>query len=311
MRGKGLECLRRTGGGVQHHSARAHLDSRDIPCIVVLTVALAACGDKGHPEPLEDYLESCGAADAGCSQGSQAEGRSEIPYECITEEQAADFDKPLTSVIEAFENDTFFPDSTRPISGTAALKTLGQIPFTFACLETEAGERFDLLGGNSTDEAGGLRIDPVGHDAFKPTMIQKVRRSDLELPAIPVVATEEWDDIFDDLSIRPKKNKGQVLVEVAFVPAPGARYRQSMIEIRSAAAEAVAYRVGGEWTTEATETGGDGLALLVNVTAEDGLGLLLPWSYVNHARGNFPEEGHESMYAIKGGITYLAFQPTL
>jgi hypothetical protein len=230
----------------------------------------------------------------------------------MSDEQAAKYDNPLVSVIEAFDSDEFIPENTRPISGTAQLKTLGQAPFTFACLTTEAGERFELLGGNSTDEAGGLRIDPVGHDAFYPTMIQKVRRANWELPAIPVVGKEEFETIFSTLDIRPKKRRGQVLVEVAYVPAVGARYRIPDIEIRSAAAEAIAYRIGSEWTTDATRTSGEGLALLINVAAGNELGVLLNWHYVNHAYEDPPVElGPESLYSVNGAITYLAFSPRM
>lgn len=273
-----------------------------------LVIGLSGCGDKPHPAPVADYLSSCDMADAGCKPAS--EKRTTIPYECMTDEQAADFNNPLVSTIQAFEDDTFFPDRTRAISGGASLETLGQLPYTYACLDTQAGDLFELLGGNSTSETGGLRIDPVDNKAFHSTMIQKVRRANLEIPAIPVVAKEEWNKMFSTLDIAPKRNKGQVLVEVAFVPAAGARYRVPNIELRCEAAEAIAYRVDGKWTTDATQTSGDGLALLINVNSADELGLLVDWHYLNHAFDNpTAEVGPERVYAISGGITYLAFQP--
>lgn len=275
--------------------------------IVAFALGCVGCSDHSHPAALEDHLASCDGVDAGCADGTPP--RAAVSYECMSEERAAEFDNPLVSVIEAFENDEFFPYNTKPISGAARLMTLGELPFSFACLSTEAGHRFELRGGNSrSGDDGGLRIDPVGHDAFKPTLIQKVVRTDVEIPAIPVVATEDFDRIFASLGIRPRKNRGQIVVEVV-QPMAGVAYRIPNVEIRCAAAEAIAYRTDGEWTTELDRTGGDGLALLINVPADEDLGALVDWSYINHAFADARVDELERVYAIQGGITYLSFFP--
>jgi hypothetical protein len=197
------------------------------------------------------------------------------------------------------------------VGGAARLLTLGRLPLTWACTEAEAGATFELLGGLADDaDGGGVRIDPLDHDEFYPTMIQRMDRAGRSYMVIPVFGTNEIDGIFADLDVAMDPNKGQVLMEAVYVPSAGERHRLSGIEFESGAAETVAYRTAEGWSTDVNETSLDGLALLINVNSADNLGLSVDWHYTDHSKSE-PEaiKGEAKLYSISGGVTYLAMTP--
>lgn len=283
------------------------------------TGLVTGCGDPGHPDLLGDYHETPCKRDAGVDAGgcgprltAPSGGGPIIEFSCLSDEQLEEYDDPLISTVQAFQDDTFYPHLTKPIGGPSAIKTLGRESFSWACTSAEASEPFELLGGSTaTEDGGSLRVDPVGHDEFYPTMVRVRRASSSSLPAIPVVGSNELEQIFSTLDVELNPKKGQVLVEVARVEfSADERIRVPGVRISSAGAEAVAYRVGGEWTTDADATTETGLALLINVNSGEDLGIQVDWNYT---MTNDPEavDHKEKVYSITGGITYVALSPPL
>jgi hypothetical protein len=107
---------------------RQHLSSAlPLPTLALLAATLLACGGAEHPELLGDSNDSvnpnaddspaCREVDAGSCDDTPSAPRPANPeFHCLTEEQTADFDDPLSSVVEAFDTDLF----TRGRRGAAA-----------------------------------------------------------------------------------------------------------------------------------------------------------------------------------------------
>lgn len=279
-----------------------------------LLLVSAACGSGNeHPELIGDFQtanDGC-QADAGgdCSVQGAASQPAAASHECMSEQQASEYDDPLTSVVEAFETDSFYPQNTKPVTGEVLLRTLGRLPRTWACTTTEAGAPFELYGGDEDGEGGGLRIDPVDHEEFYPTMLQKIQRAGRSYSVVPVVGKDELDGIFADLDVARDPEKGQILVEFAIVTSLGERHRVDGIRLQSGGAGAVAYRDRDTWSTEVDRTTVDGLALLVNVNSADDFGLRIDAHYEDVDTPDATAQPLEDLYSITGGITYLAVTP--
>lgn len=273
-------------------------------------LVLGCAGEDGHAPFIGDQViePSCDAGDCG---GGKL-GPPERSLECLPEDVAKDFGHPLSGTVERFDSDYFHPLETAAVDGAYELKALGAPTNSLACATGTSGQAFELFGG--TEKEGGLGpllITPKGHEAFWPTMIHRAPTRDVDVGRVPVFGAAQIAKIFKDTGVKPNPEKSHIVIEFTFVDDTMMRTRFGGIKLSSGAAEAIAFRVGSSWTTDATESDSNGLGVLLNVNASsEGLGIQVDAHYVN--TGSSPDAESipiDGIWSYAGAVTYVALTP--
>ncbi len=278
-------------------------------------LALLGCGAEDEHAPFLDEdvvdVEDCDAGScAGEATGASARprpvdetGAGEVP--CLTEEQASEFDDPLLGTVRRFASDFFNPWDTISASGKAEIRVEAELDGFLACASSSQSGSFELYGGQS--RSGPIVIRPVGEANFVSSVVQLAPRAGDTLDALPVFGLTDVMDMFEQLDTQPVNGRGQIVLEFAAVWG-GERVRYADVEVTSSAGE-VAYRVDGEWTFDGETTGPDGLAMIVNTNAADGMGAGLNLSYVYHAADPDNVVRLDDVRAVSDAVTYIAVEP--